>query len=496
MDTELKFEQLQCCDLLMKAVTTHEEAMETTLPDYCATASRILDAAGQLLVREKQPGEGIVRGEVRVSVLYLSEESDGLQSVTVMVPFTCELSDPKLRECQLLQIHSRLLLCEAKPVTGRKIYLRVIPEMTVLGYGRKTLRLCCGAEGKGLQLRKMNRELSLLSAVEERSCTTAQEFDMENSGAEEILLSQVIPRTTSCQIIGSKLAVKGEMDISALVRTGDRKLQGIVQTVPFSQILDGMAVGSDCQIQVDADTAEWDIRLVRGENGCRMSLTARITLQVFSYQKRNVCYVSDLYSTFCKSKTETETVTVTQRSRPVCVQEWAEERLESGRGSLFAYVTAFDCGSVITRCEGGRSELSTTVRMRLLYQDENDAPITAERSREISVEMEGCPDTAWVSSGIAEMRGNAGSCQVRVPVSFSGAVCEPVELRTVSAVEEITEDDSQPKPSLILCRPSAGECLWDIAKRYGSSESAIRQCNQMEDDTLPEGMLLVPVLKV
>ena len=63
-------------------------------------------------------------------------------------------------------------------------------------------------------------------------------------------------------------------------------------------------------------------------------------------------------------------------------------------------------------------------------------------------------------------------------------------------MEEITEDDSQPKPSLILCRPSVGECLWDIAKRHGSSESAIRQCNQMEDDTLPEGMLLVPVLKV
>ena len=186
MDTELKFEQLQCCDLLMKAVTTHEEAMETTLPDYCAPASRILDAAGQLLVREKQPGEGIVRGEVRVSVLYLSEESDGLQSVTVMVPFTCELSDPKLWECQLLQIHSRLLLCEAKPVTGRKIYLRVIPEMTVLGYGRKTLRLCCGAEGKGLQLRQKKQQLSLLSMVEERSCTTAQEFDIGPNGAEEI----------------------------------------------------------------------------------------------------------------------------------------------------------------------------------------------------------------------------------------------------------------------------------------------------------------------
>ena len=140
MDTELNFEQISCYDLLAKAVTTHEETTETTLPDYCATASRILEAAGQLLVRDKQASEGIVRGEARVTVLYLSEETEGLQSVTVAVPFTCELSDPKLRECQMLQVHSRLLLCEAKPITGRRLYLRVIPELTVLGFGQKQLR--------------------------------------------------------------------------------------------------------------------------------------------------------------------------------------------------------------------------------------------------------------------------------------------------------------------------------------------------------------------
>ena len=194
MDTELEFEQILCYDLLTKAATTHEETTETNLPDYCATASRILDASGLLLVREKQPAEGMIRGEVRVSILYLSEETEGLQSVTVMVPFSCELSDPKLRECQMLQVHSRLLLCEAKLITGRKLYLRVIPELTVLGFGRKTLRLCCGAEGKGLQLRQKKQQLSLLSMVEERSCTTAQEFDIGPNGAEEILLNQVLPR--------------------------------------------------------------------------------------------------------------------------------------------------------------------------------------------------------------------------------------------------------------------------------------------------------------
>lgn len=80
MDTELKFEQILCFDVLAKAVTTHEETTETTLPDYCPTASRILDATGQLLVREKQAAEGLLRGDVRVSVLYLRRKRRGCRA--------------------------------------------------------------------------------------------------------------------------------------------------------------------------------------------------------------------------------------------------------------------------------------------------------------------------------------------------------------------------------------------------------------------------------
>ena len=305
----------------------------------------------------------------------------------------------------------------------------------------------------------------------------------------------MVPRITSCQQIGSKVVVKGEMDISALIRAADRKLQGIVQTLPFSQILDGITVPSECRLQVEAAPAEWDLRLVRSDSACRMGLTARITLQVYAYQKREICYIDDLYSICQSLKTQVENSTITQRVSPACMREWAEEQLESGRGTLFAYVTAFDCGSAIARCDNGRAELATTVRMRVLYQDENGAPVMAERSREISTVMEGCPDTVWVTSGIAELRGNAGTCQVRIPVCFCGSVGEPVELRTVTAVEECAEDKPQPRPSLVLRRPCSGECLWDIAKQHGSSEEAIKRCNHMDDDTIPEGMLLIPVLR-
>lgn len=135
------------------------------------------------------------------------------------------------------------------------------------------------------------------------------------------------------------------------------------------------------------------------------------------------------------------------------------------------------------------------VRMRILYQDENEAPVTAERSREIRAGIEGCPDTVWLGSGLPELRSNAGRCQVRIPVCFYGCTGETTELQTVCAVEEVTEEDPQPRPSIVLRRPRPGECLWNIAKEHSSSEEAIRQCNHLEDDTLPEGMLLIPVLK-
>ena len=84
---------------------------------------------------------------------------------------------------------------------------------------------------------------------------------------------------------------------------------------------------------------------------------------------------------------------------------------------------------------------------------------------------------------------------MRVPVCFGGSIGESTELQTVCAVEEVTGEEPQARPSIVLRRPRPGECLWDIAKQHGSSEEAIRQCNHLEEDALPEGMLLIPVLK-
>ena len=46
---------------------------------------------------------------------------------------------------------------------------------------------------------------------------------------------------------------------------------------------------------------------------------------------------------------------------------------------------------------------------------------------------------------------------------------------------------------MVLRMPSPGEELWDIAKAHGTTMEQILQANELEEDTLPAGrMLLIP----
>ena len=62
-----------------------------------------------------------------------------------------------------------------------------------------------------------------------------------------------------------------------------------------------------------------------------------------------------------------------------------------------------------------------------------------------------------------------------------------------SAIEtgELREDCGA-SPAVILCRPE-GETLWNIAKRCGSTVSAIRNSNGLQEEPVDNRMLLIPV---
>lgn len=279
MELELKFAELACCEPVGDLVTTQEESMETAIPEYCPDIARIVDTVGQLRLREKHPaGQQLTMGgSVVLTVLYTSEESAGLRSLSMEVPFSCQVEDKRLADCDAVCVTGRLLLAEAKAVTARKLYLRVMPEFTVSGYARRRQRLCCGTEeDPALRVRRQEAELELLTAVEEREFSFAQEVTPDGPPPEDVLMERTAARVEECRRVGSRLVLKGQAEVCVLYRGENQELAAYRTALPFSQLLDGVELPEGAETEARIQWASSEIRVLRTENGPAFGITVTV----------------------------------------------------------------------------------------------------------------------------------------------------------------------------------------------------------------------------
>ncbi len=496
MELGLKMEEISCCATVGNVVVSHEESLETSIPEYCPDIARIVDTAGQLRIREKVLSEGrlSISGDVHVTVLYTSEESPGLRSLVLTVPFACRTEEPRLQGCRSVCVCGRLPLLEAKSLTSRKLYIRVMPEFIVEGIANTRQKLCSGVEEEDptLQLRRETVETSILTAVLEREFNFSQECVPEGDVPEDLLLDRCCLQVTDCQRIGRKLIVKGEAALSLLYRTEEQTLCTYDAVLPFSQILDSVELPEDAVYQAEAWTSDSHIRLARMEGAMGFGISLRIGVMVKVYELRKVSYLCDLYSTRYEADVHYQTLTLTAVYPAENTTQEAVEQLEFGRETPFVCLTGAECGAVTAEPEGDHTALRSNLRLKILYLDETGAPISAERMAEVTAQVPDVPQSvrAICGSGMVQMSGN--SCQVRLPVSFAATRETPRELQSIDGVE-LTEPEENQRPSLVLRRVGEDETLWDVAKAYRTDPALILQANDLkEGEPLPEGMVLIP----
>lgn len=497
---ELKYKDIACCEVVGNLTTTHEETMETAIPEYCPDMARIVDAVGQLKIREKNVVEDriTVTGTVRVTVLYTSEESSGLRSLAVSVPFSAAIDDKRLQNCRTVCVDGRMLLTEARIVTSRKLYIRVLPELTAMCYACPTKSVCSDAEeDPSLRIKRKTADLDVMTAAEEREFAFTQECEIGEGQEvpEEILCDKLALAVTECQHFGSKLVVKGEASVSILYRSEHQNLCSYDVTLPFSQILDGIEAEEEAEFHVEARAREGETRLVRSDNGSSFGIVQKIALLVCVYEKRSMTYIADLYSTRypCAVQQKALHFAVDRVCRPE--RKESVQRLEFGQNRPFAYLTEASCDQVEITAGDNGTQLRTRIRMRLLYLDETGAPMSIERTDEVSVVTGEMPDNVRGVCLPATMHMSGDMCEVMLPVQFLMHRTEQAQLMQVASAEQLTDDEKE-MPSLVLRRMAADETLWDLAKQYRTDEAMIRSANQLESgETIPDGMLLIPKVR-
>ena len=493
MELGLQFEEITAFETVETQAITHEETLETAIPEYCPDISRIVDTTGQLCIREKLLSDDhyTVSGVVKVTVLYTSEETAGLKSLQMSVPFSCRMEERGIKACKTVCVTGRLLMMEARAVTSRRLYLRVLPEISGVGFRAVQRRLCSGTEEENsIRLRREKVTMPLMTGTAEQEFTYTGETMLEGKMPEELLFYRICPKVMNTQRVGNKLMVKGELWLCAIYRTADSLLERHETTLPFSQIVEASDLPEEARHVVIPMLCESDARLLRTEEGGGFGVTARIALCIRTYEECAVDRVADLYSTRYDAIPEQQGIQFPTAYPPAEIQQ--EVVLQPEIHGERAFITNLECTQVIPVAEENRQLLRTNVNAHLLYLDDSGAPATLETSQEVSISVDTAPTTVSASCCTESLQcGNL--CQVRVPVLFR---LEQTHQETIPVITGIKlEEFSTPrkKPSLVLRRLQPEETLWDVAKQYHTDEESIRQANPQED--IENRMLLIPCVR-
>lgn len=505
MELEFDRETMICYETAAEVTLCQEETLESIVPDACPDILRIVDVCGQAVLTGKQAKDGaaLVSGIVKAAILYQPEEGAGLRRMEVGLPFTCQAEAPGFTAEGTVFASPRLRSAEARALNPRKVLLRVDLAVDITAYQPTRHALCRGVlecEGAGVCQRQFRGETYQIAAVQEKPFTFQEQVRLP-SGPEDTLRVMALwaqPMCTESKLIGSKMIFKGTVELHMLLQEVDGTLTSGHESLTFSQVMEVSGVGEDgdCQVGVELTDLTWEADLADGGSlNVELDLLAQAGIRC----RRPVTLLQDLYSTVYEMETDSEVQPLWKLGEQSVRPQAVRELLETGelvRGVIDSRLTL---GQVTQSREGERLVLTAEAWVTVLYLDENSQVRCARRTISVSCPLDSpegyrcscacrCPGEVFAAPA-------AGGVEVRFTLEFH---CLTVCRTQAASVREARlggprSKGAGPSPSVVLRLAAPGEGIWELAKAYGTTTQQILQANELEEETIPEGkMLLIP----
>lgn len=496
---EICFENktISTCRELCRLSRVIQETAESVVPDVNDDIGRIASVQTSLFLKSKDvTARGVtVTGEACATLLYITESSRSVSFLRLTKAFTMDFEGLDTDADVQAQIKLRIQHTEARVLNPRKVMVgfEIIGELSC--YAAENIvseSLLPARELSGLHAGYEVRELNCVKAVIEKTFAISEQYIFPGGkpSPDRIVSHRAQLSAADAQVIGSKIIVKGNVDVSVCYLSDDATYPLKAEfNSPFSQIIDAGAENIEsCCAFVELTSAYCDlIDTIGGEKAVDVELHALI--QLTGSRSEKLSLISDVYSNLMPSECHYHKRQFNQYSAPVQLKLAADERIK----------VADDCADVLSVFTalsqlGFQSDkLSAAVTMDIIYKS-SGGDMSAVR-RLVSLEAD-CPLTQPRLVGMkisdAYLRPDGGFIDAHILVDVSAQSCGSIEL---SRVESVTLDeerayDSAEFPTLNLVRVGK-ESLWELAKLYHSSVERIAELNELEGG-LEGKMLLIP----
>lgn len=434
-----------------------------------------------------------IEGCVAADVVY-TEENGALRSFPVELPVKVHMSGDTLSEDVRPWLRCTLAALDARVVNSRKVRVTARLSLCLRAYRETELTLTERIESDGGAVFTHTEPLCVHVplAVEEQTFTATQ---MHRFAAGQPETDRLLCHTESVLFDEVRIA-DGRAVVQGRVRASVSYLQQgqscpVVETfeTPFSQLLDCPADAEPCMVQASVSLTAAYLNVSTAADGATLEAEYHLVAQAVCFGEVAAECVTDAYCNTAQLQLECETI-------PAGTMQPAEPLHLTAEGAI-----ACDAAALTVRAQ--RAELcgaaadGCDVLVHLLVTDAEQRVSCLEKRLHLPLETDGSgrAELLYALPEAPAVTATADGFQLRAAVTVGLVRFCPSAFRQVTGVT--AQERSSPYaavPSLTIVRWN-GEDLWQLSKRYCSSERCIRETNGLLDDDPPAELpqyLLIP----
>ncbi len=494
MEIQLRQEILRCYLPVFNDTVSAENTAEAVVPDTMPDIAFLLDSASAVFLREKTMTDGRIglTGEGRSTVIYLGEEDASVRKLELNMPCSFSLEDVSIQEDDLFTADLLLLRAEPRMVNPRKIAVTAETAARVTVFREEETRIPVGADADGMETLLEKQKVSHISMVSHKSFVVTEEMSLPAAAPsmDALLCYRVHADVSEQKPVGGKCILQGELSLEAEYMTEDDapRLERFV--VPFSQIMDAPDEGfSSSLLQLTLEDCY--LEPVQGAYGtATLHVEAHLLAQAVYYSERELEILEDAYGVVHPLAIRREETEMIAGTKPLILRDTLRGRLEAPAPAteiLFGHAEA-------SLPAAGEEEILLPIRLSVLCRDEQGGLFSVMRTVEGSFSADSetgngltvgkacCGEPYFTLSG--------GDVEYRVPAEIHGERTESMKRELICGMELREEEEafSPDAPSLTLVR-WAGESVWSLARRFGSTREIIQTVNP---EAASGDLLLIP----
>lgn len=475
-----------------------ELAQEVKLSDAMPDIGRVLTSWAQIQMRSKEwsRDQVLITGGVTVHTLYMSEDGADPRCSENWIPFQMSWNvNPELREGGIL-IYPLVRFADSRGISARKLMLRIGIGVMVQALSPEEIPLVRPGEvPEDVQMLTERYPVRIPRETGEKTFLLDEEIPIPGSipKPEKLIALTVTPIVTDSKVLGDKLTFRGVAGVHMIYRCEEGRIRSWEGSQEFAQITElDRTYGEDARAVVIMALTSLEQDL--SESGT-LRLKAGLVGQYMIEQRELVSVTEDAYSPFRDVELTTEMLEI-----PTILEDRTERinaaQVLSGQSGQIADVTFYPDFPTVRRM-GAETELVTGGVFQILGYGEDQSPFSSAArwegnvplSADENVRMSIWPVTGGSASVMQSQEGTEihGEAELRI-ISCSGT---RIPMVTELDLGPLREPDAA-RPTFILTRPGE-DTLWSIAKRCGSTVSAIQQANHLNAEPVGNPMLLIPV---